>query len=189
MYGVSVESIRKANGLRDNTIYVGQKLVIPNARYFKNVIPLYPTNKWRYIILHHTATDIGKATVIHKCHRERGFIYGLGYHFLIDNGTLGKGDGQIEVSPRWIKQQDGAHCKAGGMNHVGIGIALIGDFNDKPPTEAQIRSLLLLLNVLMDYYHIPPSHVMGHGDVPGAQTDCPGKLFPWRTIRLALSSK
>ena len=37
-----------------------------------------------------------------RSHSARGFWNGLGYHFLIDNGTLGKGDGQIEMSPRWI---------------------------------------------------------------------------------------
>lgn len=189
MYDITVESIRQANHLTDNTIYVGQKLIIPNAKCFKNIIPLYPTNKWRYIVLHHTATDIGKAMLINNYHMGKGFVYGLGYHFLIDNGTLGKGDGQIEVSPRWIKQQDGAHCKAGKMNYMGIGIALVGNFNERSPTDAQVRSLLLLLDVLTDYYHIPPSHVLGHGDVPGARTDCPGRLFPWRQVRFALGNK
>lgn len=189
MYGVSVESIRRANGLKDYKIFVGQKLIIPKARYFRNVIPLYPNSKWRYIVLHHTATEIGKARVINDCHLNRGFIYGLGYHFLIDNGTLGKGDGQIEISPRWIKQLDGAHCKAGGMNHKAIGIALVGNFDEERPTEAQIHSLILLLKVLTEYYDIPPSHVVGHRDVPGAKTDCPGRFFPWRPIRVALRGR
>ncbi len=189
MYGVSIESIIKANHLKDNKIFIGQKLLIPGARYLKNVIPLYPSKKWRYIVLHHTATEIGKARVINKCHIDRGFIFGLGYHFLIDNGTLGKGDGQIEVSPRWIKQLDGAHCKASGMNHRAIGIALVGNFNEEKPTEAQIRSLIALLKILTDYYDIPPDHVVGHRDVRGAKTDCPGRFFPWRPVKLALRQK
>jgi N-acetylmuramoyl-L-alanine amidase len=188
MYGVSVESIKKANNLKSDTLEVGQKLVIPNVAYFRNIIPLYPSTKWRYIIIHHTATEIGKAFTIHESHQMRGFVNGLGYHFLIDNGTLGKGDGQIEISPRWIKQEDGAHCKAGGMNSVGIGVALVGNFNETTPTQAQINSLIVLLKALMEYYHIPPSNVMGHRDVPGASTDCPGRLFPWTTVRLALKS-
>lgn len=188
MYGVSVASIQKANNLKSNTLTVGQKLVIPNATCFRNIIPLYPSQKWRYIIVHHTATEIGKAFTIHESHQMRGFINGLGYHFLIDNGTLGKGDGQIEVSPRWIKQEDGAHCKAGGMNSVGIGVALVGNFNETTPTQAQLNSLVELLRTLMNYYHIPPSNILGHRDVPGANTDCPGRLFPWTTVRLALKT-
>ncbi|MEJ5299842.1 MAG: N-acetylmuramoyl-L-alanine amidase [Thermodesulforhabdaceae bacterium] len=188
MYGVSIEAIRKANNLKSDTLEVGQKLVIPNAAYFRNIISLYPSTKWRYIIIHHTATEIGKAFTIHESHQMRGFVNGLGYHFLIDNGTLGKGDGQIEISPRWIKQEDGAHCKAGGMNSVGIGIALVGNFNETTPTQAQINSLIVLVKALMNYYRIPSSNMMGHRDVPGANTDCPGRLFPWTTVRLALRS-
>ncbi|MGC8720693.1 MAG: N-acetylmuramoyl-L-alanine amidase [Thermodesulforhabdaceae bacterium] len=186
MYGVSPEAIRKANNLKSDRLEIGQKLTIPNATQFRNVIPLYPSQKWRYIIVHHTATEIGKAFTIHESHQMRGFINGLGYHFLIDNGTLGKGDGQIEVSPRWIKQEDGAHCKAGGMNSAGIGVALVGNFNETTPSQAQLNSLVELLRALMSYYRIPPSNVMGHRDVPGANTDCPGRLFPWATVRLAL---
>ena len=58
-----------------------------------------------------TATDEGNALSLFTIHKRRGFT-DLGYHFVIDNGTSGKGKGQIEVSPRWIKQRNGAHCKA-----------------------------------------------------------------------------
>ena len=189
MYGVTPEAIYSANSLKPGEpLRIGQKLVIPSARGMRNVISLYPSSKWKYIIVHHTATDIGKALQVHRAHEDRGFWNGLGYHFLIDNGTLGKGDGQIEVSPRWIKQQDGAHCQAGGMNKVGIGIALVGNFNVDHPTQNQLQSLTYLLRTLMRYYHIPPGNVMGHRDVPGAATDCPGKQFPWQSIRPCLSA-
>ncbi len=50
-------------------------------------------------------------------HRKRGFDRGLGYDFVIDNGTNTRVDGQIEASPRWIKQMEGAHCDAAGFIH------------------------------------------------------------------------
>ena len=187
MYDVSEQSIYAANHLKPgDAISTGQKLIIPNAKALRHVIALYPNNCWKNIIVHHTATDIGNATLINRTHADRGFWYGLGYHFLIDNGTLGKGDGQIEVAPRWIKQQNGAHCKAGGMNEKAIGIALVGNFNEELPTEKQIQSLIYLLKTLCNYYHIPNGSVLGHRDVPGAATDCPGKRFPWPSIRAAL---
>lgn len=188
MYGVPMESIYRANGLKPGTpIHIGQKLTIPNAVQFQNIIPLYPNTCWRYIVVHHTATDIGKATLIHSSHQNRGFWNGLGYHFLIDNGTLGKGDGQIEVSPRWIKQQKGAHCKASGMNDAGIGVALVGNFDEGVPTSKQMQSLARLIQQLAYYYQIPPQNILGHGDVPGANTDCPGKKFPWSELQRLLS--
>lgn len=189
MYDVPMEQIYRANGLRPNeTIKIGQKLIIPNAKTLRNVIALYPSTQWKYIVIHHTATDIGNAILINRSHHDRGFWYGLGYHFLIDNGTLGKGDGQIEQSPRWIKQMKGAHCKAGGMNSKGIGIALVGNFNDDLPTQNQMESLAYLLRLLCRFYHIPTSHIMGHQDVDGACTDCPGKRFPWNGLRQCYST-
>jgi N-acetylmuramoyl-L-alanine amidase len=188
MYDVSVESIYKANGLRQgDSLRIGQKLTIPNAKQLRHVISLYPNPQWKYIIVHHTATDIGKALQVDRAHHDRGFWNGIGYHFIIDNGTLGKGDGQIEVSPRWIKQQVGAHCKAGGMNDKGIGVALVGNFNEDQPTPNQIQSLTYLIKTLSQYYNIGLNNVIGHRDVEGASTDCPGKRFPWPNVRQCLS--
>jgi N-acetylmuramoyl-L-alanine amidase len=187
MYDVSPEAIYAANALKPgDTIHPGQKLVIPNAKALRNVIPLYPNTQWKYIVIHHTATDVGKAFSIHRSHLDRGFWNGLGYHFLIDNGTLGKGDGQIEVAPRWIKQQSGAHCNSGGMNEKGIGVALVGNFNEEDPTSNQMQSLVYLLKTLSQYYHIPAAHIIGHRDAPGASTECPGRRIPLTSVRQSL---
>jgi N-acetylmuramoyl-L-alanine amidase len=190
MYDVPVEAICSANRMQPNTpIHIGQKLTIPNAKPLRHVVNLYPNTRWKYIVIHHTATDIGNATSIHRVHGDRGFWNGLGYHFLIGNGTLGKMDGQIEMSPRWIRQQVGAHCKAGGMNESGIGIALVGNFNSELPTPRQLESLTYLLTSLSQYYKIPSSRVFGHGDVDGAKTDCPGKRFPLTNVKQCLRTR
>ena len=140
---------------------------------------------WRYIVIHHSATDDGNARQFDKAHRRRGWDE-LGYHFVIDNGTTTKIDGQIEASPRWIKQMDGAHCNAAGMNQCGIGICLVGDFTHHPPSQAQMDSLVLLVNILQKYYRIPLKRVIGHRDVPGKITECPGKSFPWDEFKRRL---
>jgi len=179
MYDVSIEDIVKANRLEDASILEkGQVLFIPNAAPLRSVIPLYPSRKWDYIIIHHSATDAGNALEFDYAHTKRQWK-GLGYHFVIDNGTAGKRDGHIEVSPRWIHQEDGAHCKADGMNYRGIGICLVGNFSVDKVSPAQMDSLVYLVKVLKDYYNIPTSHILGHGQVKGAVTECPGKYFPW----------
>ena len=181
MYNVSVDSIIRTNNLNQNgDINKGQKLIIEDAAPWKPVIPLYKTNKWRYIIIHHSATDYGSALQFDKAHLKRGFWNGLGYHFVIDNGTANKEDGQIEVSPRWIKQQNGAHCKANNMNRKGIGVCVVGDYTDKKLSDRQMESLIYLVKKLRSYYGIPEKNIMGHGQVPGARTECPGKNFPWK---------
>jgi N-acetylmuramoyl-L-alanine amidase len=165
---------------RDDKLTMGQKLVIPYAMPACSIIALYPSRKWKYIIIHHSATDEGSALSFYHSHKRRGFIYGLGYHFVIDNGTRGKPEGYIEVSPRWIKQQDGAHCQASSMNHKSIGVCLVGNFSKEWVSDKQLLSLVYLVNILRRYYHIPLKNIIGHGQVPGAQTECPGKRFPWK---------
>ncbi|MBD3379678.1 MAG: LysM peptidoglycan-binding domain-containing protein [Candidatus Omnitrophica bacterium] len=188
MYNVDVESIKRANNIRNvNDIDIGTKLYVPNASTRKHVISLYPSSKWKYIVIHHSATDFGSSAAFNKAHLKKGWK-GVGYHFIIDNGTCGKDDGQIETTHRWINQMNGAHCKAGGRNYDGIGICLVGNFSDNPVSRKQMRSLVFLVNKLQDYYDIPDSRILGHGQVQGANTECPGKNFPWKRFRSAMNA-
>ncbi|MFW6133289.1 MAG: peptidoglycan recognition family protein [Planctomycetota bacterium] len=135
---------------------------------------------WRYIVVHHSATDGGNAAKFDRLHRAppNGFDE-LGYHFVIDNGRGGP-DGRVEVGPRWRKQKWGAHT--GGTpgneyNEHGIGICLVGDFRRQMPSRRQIESLRRLVGYLMERYDIPPANVIGHRDAPNAATLCPGARF------------
>lgn len=188
MYQVGQNAIIEANQLKDPTaLAVGQKLFIPDAKPLRPIIPLYDTRAWSYIVIHHTATEEGKALTIDRSHHRRGFGDGMGYHFLIDNGTLGKYMGQIEVGPRWIKQEDGAHANAAGMNEHGIGVALVGNFSKNELAAAQLDSLVFLVHTLRSHYGIPLSHIIGHRDVPGKNTECPGNYFPWQEFKRRLA--
>jgi LysM repeat protein len=188
MYEVKMDDIMKANNLTNpKELEMGQRLLIPQAAPIRPVIALYRSNKWKYIIIHHSATDEGNALDFNELHRRRGWE-GIGYDFVIDNGTNGKTDGQIEVSPRWIKQEDGAHCQASNMNCKGIGICLVGNFSKDRVSNKQMDSLVYLVNILKKYYKIPQHHIMGHGQVPKARTECPGKYFPWKEFFNRLNS-
>lgn len=183
-YGVDMDTLLKVNHLTDPAkIKAGQKLLIPKTLGPRAQIPLYPSRRWSYIVVHHTATHEGNAYSIDRLHHKRGFWNGLGYHFLIDNGTNGKVDGQIEVGPRWIKQMDGAHANADGMNERGIGIAVVGNFSENRLSEAQLQSLVFLVQQLQHYYRIPPQNVIGHREVRGKATECPGTQFPWSRFK------
>ncbi|MBN2211113.1 MAG: N-acetylmuramoyl-L-alanine amidase [Sedimentisphaerales bacterium] len=134
--------------------------------------------RWKGILIHHTATSNGNAAGLDRMHKDNGWD-GLGYHFVIDNGHGGK-DGQIEVGWRWQEQREGAHCRVRAndnnyWNEHTIGIALVGNFEKTPPTNAQYESLAKLVSFLQDRYDIPRSQIKGHGDVDN--TKCPGRLF------------
>jgi len=137
---------------------------------------------WQRIIVHHSATTGGSATAIDRFHRNKGWR-SLGYHFVIGNGR-GSGDGEIEVGPRWRRQQDGAHVRTGGLNRVSIGICLVGDFRTQVPTRAQMASLVRLVRYLQQRFRIPASRVQLHRDV--AATQCPGPRFPEKKFRAQL---
>ncbi|MFH1228752.1 MAG: peptidoglycan recognition family protein [Planctomycetota bacterium] len=142
--------------------------------------------QWKYIVIHHSATNKGSAKIFDNYHRgEKGLVEGLAYHFVIGNGTNSK-DGQVETSIRWEKQIAGIHCWDGKMNHQSIGICLVGNFDDKKPTEKQISALLKLLAELCKKYNIPNSNIVVHRDVDKGETNCPGKNFSLDTIKTRL---
>lgn len=145
-------------------------------------IPQAPTRPWQWIVIHHSATTWGSAAIIDKWHRDRGFDE-LGYHFVIDNGSVGCPDGQIEVGPRWPKQKWGAHTKSADnrFNEYGIGICLVGNFDVDQPTPAQMQSVARLAAYLMRTYHIPSSRILGHGEIK--PTDCPGRFMNVAEVR------
>ena len=189
MYDVPVNTIVSGNHLKEGALLLpGRSLVIPRAAPLRSVVTIFPNRKWKYIIIHHSATIRGDSLAFNGAHLQRGFSGGVGYDFVIDNGTLSKVDGEIEMTPRWIKQQDGSHCKASHMNKKAIGICLVGNFDEGKVSEPQMTSLVYLLNTLRHYYKIPVRKIMGHGQVRGADTDCPGKKFPWQEFKRRLTS-
>ena len=141
------------------------------------------TREWRHIVVHHSASVVGSASIFDKAHKERGWD-GLGYHFVIGNGSA-SGDGEVEVGYRWKRQQAGAHAGNAEYNQAGIGICLVGDFeHGGRPSARQMASLRALVRFLQVKTGVPTSEICGHGNVPGKSTECPGKnldLFAFRS--------
>lgn len=138
--------------------------------------PDAPARKWRHIVLHHTASSAGSVESVHEAHIGRGWD-GIGYHFLIGNGK-GMDDGEIQSTFRWREQIHGAHAKSPNneYNEYGIGICLVGNFEETDPSDAQLASVKRLVSVLKHEYQLTDSQVIAHRDVKA--TACPGKNFP-----------
>ena len=184
IYSVDMATIMSVNHLTSKTqLKKGMKLLIPNTHGPRANIPLFPTTRWTHIVIHHTATDQGNAFYVDRLHLDRGWDNGMGYDFLIDNGTRGKTIGQIEVGPRWMKQMDGAHTKQGNWNKMAIGICVVGNYSETGLPDKMFDSLVFLVATLKGFYHIPEKNIIGHRDVPGAATECPGKFFPWNEFK------
>jgi hypothetical protein len=144
-------------------------------------IPTVKAHSWNWIIIHHTATPSGAMARIDQAHRAKGWEC-IGYDFVVGNGTDSR-DGQVEVSPRWTYQMIGAHTKSDDnrFNKWGIGIVMVGNFDQTRPSPKQIQSISQLVAYLMKTYRIPPDRILAHRDTKA--TDCPGKYTSVAQIR------
>ncbi len=178
-------------------VVIPPKVVTPKAsrgNAYRNVprgwLPLsHLEKKWTAIVIHHSATETGNAAIFDKMHREQNHWAGVGYDFVLGNGT-DSGDGEVEVTFRWQEQIPGAHCGGTANNWAnidGIGICLVGDFDRTVPTAQQMQSLLRLIRFLQKRYGIPKWRIYGHKFTPGARvTDCPGRRFPMARLKSML---
>ncbi len=139
---------------------------------------------WKFIVVHHSAQATGSYDQIDREHRKIQGWDGCGYHFVIGNGT-GSPDGQVEVARRWSNQKHGLHCKNAAnpdVNEYGIGICLIGNFDDAPPTPKQIAAARALVAYLEERYKVPTEAIGTHAELAGTASACPGKNFPEEQI-------
>ncbi|MBX3414569.1 MAG: N-acetylmuramoyl-L-alanine amidase [Pirellulales bacterium] len=146
-----------------------------------------PPREWRYLVLHHTATERGDVATIDAEHRRQidrdGKPWlGIGYHFVIGNGRP-MPDGLVEPTFRWREQLHGAHAGDAEHNDLGIGICLVGNFEETAPTPLQVKACRQLVSVLAEEYEIAPENVVGHSQLKA--TACPGRLFPLEQMIVA----
>ncbi len=144
--------------------------------------------RWRYIVVHNSGTRQGSAKAFEHYHRYvRGMSNGMAYHFVIGNGTS-TGNGQIEIGNRWHRQIQGGHVHSDYLNNISVGICLVGDFNNTPPTPGQLASLEELINFVrgrVGRVNGQKAVVRPHRDInpPRWPTDCPGDKFPYSFLR------
>lgn len=150
----------------------------------------YWPNRWKYIVIHHSAGESATIESLQQVHRERqpgDPVDAIPYHFVIGNGN---GIGMGEIASDWRRDMNiwGTHVSARNKarNFAGIGICLVGDFEKSAVPEAQYDALLELTRRLMAKYAIPVENVDFHGKIPGESSKCPGRLFPYERFREAI---
>jgi N-acetylmuramoyl-L-alanine amidase len=67
------------------------------------------------------------------------------------------------------------------LNSASIGIEIDNDI-DEPFTEAQVASVITLLEDLTTRFSIPKSQVIAHADMAPMRKRDPGALFPWKRL-------
>ncbi len=130
-----------------------------------------------FLTYHHAAVfqpDIDKAissfdrthaTRLHKNKNSLG--YHIAYHWVIwEGGELVHTRADWEI---WYINSNR------NSNKESIGVCLVGNFDVRPPTEAQLKTLAGLMTDIKKIY--PKIKVNWHRDINPHKT-CPGKLFP-----------
>ncbi len=135
--------------------------------------------RWRYIVIHHTAADIGDLDFYRRVHQQK---YGdIAYHIVINNGSNNTAMGQIEFSDRWRNRNSGASTQNMLVNLLGIAVVLVGDFERHPIHQIQEEALIRLLTDLVRKYDIPIDKIIGHREIQN--TKCPGKYIQMEELR------
>ena len=144
--------------------------------------------RWQYIVIHHSGVDTGTVKAMDRYHRDvRHMENGLAYDFVIGNGS-GMGDGEIAVGRRWTLQLDGGHLASEAQNKIALGICLVGNFDDHPPTRKEMESLRALVVALMARCDLTARAVKTHQQINIVHTRCPGTKFPTKSFLDSLPS-
>jgi len=145
---------------------------------------------WKYIVIHHSATNAGSVNAFNKFHTKQGYG-GIAYHFVIGNGN-GMKDGEVQATFRWKQQMSGTHVSINSWDHnvFGIGVCLVGNLEKRPPTKAQVKALKKLVEQLKSKHGIKGKNISGHkhvmhDDASGRreQTACPGKKLNLKELK------
>jgi hypothetical protein len=167
------------------------------------------------LTLHHTATDNDDpdpAATVRRIYAEHAVDndWGdIGYHFLVD------GEGRVYEGRFSGDDTMPAHDGHGnvvtafhtsGFNSGNLGIALLGDLDARPPTDAALEAVSGLLAVLAHMHRLDPkAHITYKNPVDGAtkktptmsghrdwmESGCPGGLLYGRldALRAAVSER
>ena len=133
--------------------------------------------RWKWIVGHHSGIKNGNAAIYDKAHRRRGMENGLAYHFVIGNG-IDSEDGEIEIGSRWLRQIKGGHVHREDINEVGIGICLVGNFEETKPSSKQLMAFRELVSYLRSDVVGKKVRFAVHKEIDPGRTVCPGRYFP-----------
>ena len=133
------------------------------AVVFDTEVPHQPL-KWRNIVVH--ASGAGRDGIAQRT------------HFVVDP-PASDADGAVIATDLWKRQAEGHHVYVPwrDFNADSIGICLTGEFSSRPPSPAQIKALVSLVQTLQYTFSIPADRVYLHSDLD-SRSGSPGDAFP-----------
>ena len=137
-------------------------------------------HRYRYIVVHHTASTRDNYASIKRLHRRRLQQRDAAYHLILSNGSTSVPRGYLEATGRYRHLSYGAATRNYRYNLMGIQFCIVGDFERRTPDDDLAAAAGNALRLLMHRYHIPLSRVVLHRDV--SATKCPGRHVTRRDV-------
>lgn len=139
--------------------------------------PNFNERRAQLIVLHHTQMDSAQEAL--RTLQTANSQGKVSAHYLI--GEDGRIYQLVAEDKRAWHAGSGSWGYASDLNSASIGIELDND-GDEPFAEAQIQSLLRLLDDLTRRLGLPRQAILAHGDLaPGRKSD-PSARFPWKRL-------
>jgi hypothetical protein len=128
-----------------------------------------PVTDITMIVVHHTA--VSKATTweaVARYHVEGNGWPGIAYHIGVQQRN-----GRVWVSLLNQPETRSYHAHAEGNDH-GLAVVIAGDYSTATPTMQEVDALRRIVAVVRSWATWAMLPVVGHKDVPGNDTTCPG---------------
>ncbi len=135
----------------------------------------YDIRKPQFVMIHHTSQASLAQTIR---------TFQLPHTKVSSHYVIGRDGRVVQMLNDYLRGWHAGRGKWGNitdMNSVSIGIELDNSGNEPFP-DAQINSLLVLLDTLKTKYTIPQKNFIGHSDFAPGRKDDPSMFFPWEKL-------
>lgn len=135
--------------------------------------------KPNFVVLHHTAESSAEQTLFTFSLQRPENRKSSAHYVISRDGTV------YQMLNDYVRSWHAGASKWGNitdMNSCSLGIEIDNNGTTDTYSDAQINSLIKLLDYLKDKYDIPTANFVAHSDIaPGRKFD-PSKYFPWKRL-------
>ncbi|MGB7528311.1 N-acetylmuramoyl-L-alanine amidase [Sphingobacterium cellulitidis] len=135
----------------------------------------YDVRKPSFVMIHHTSQSSLAQTIR---------TFQLAHTKVSSHYVIGRDGRVVQMLNDYMRGWHAGRGKWGSitdMNSVSIGIELDNN-GSEPFPDAQINSLLILLDTLKTKFSIPQKNFIGHADFAPGRKDDPNVFFPWQLL-------
>ncbi|AZF08326.1 N-acetylmuramoyl-L-alanine amidase [Pseudomonas sp. R2-37-08W] len=140
-------------------------------------------NRVQFVVVHYTSANLERSLAL-LTHGQ------VSSHYLIGDDASGTVYKLVDESQRAWHAGESEWMGRTWLNSSSIGIEIVNPGYSDTPTgrvwypysEAQVKSLVVLLKDISKRNGIAPKNIIGHSDIAPLRKLDPGPLFPWKRL-------